>query len=155
MRPKPLRASKPGCSRSNALIKGSPLFQVEASGAEIKPTFRHSATINARIPFKWSWQKASPIAGFAGDDRAEILGQIKALHTAFAEKDESEIVRLLPLKGEIAKSLYLDEALFKEEGQKLIQAGERQDEKNYFGLLVARIIFMKLKGAWVAFDLMM
>lgn len=179
--------------RPDAQSTGSPLFQAEASGAEIKPTFRRSATVNAQIPFEWSWQKASPIAGLSDDDRAEILGQIKALHTAFVEKDVSELNRLLPLKDEIAKSLYLDEALFKQEGQrflarvfqqpgysvepldlaairltihgpvviaeiedrKLIEAGARDAEENYLGIFIARIAFIKLKGAWVAFDLMM
>jgi len=95
--------------RPDAQSTGSPLFQAEASGAEIKPTFRRSATANAQIPFEWSWQKASPIAGLSGDDRAEILGQIKTLHTAFVEKDTSEMHRLLATGAEeIVKSVYAD-----------------------------------------------
>lgn len=106
--------------RPDAPSTGRPLFQVETSGQDVQPTLCRSATINAHIPFEWSWQKAAPIEALSEEDRAEILGQIKALRKAHAEKDAAGLERLLPLEDEIAKSLYLDEVVFKKKTDRLV-----------------------------------
>lgn len=80
-------------------------------------------TFDAAMPVRWSWEDGDPVSTVGAADRAAILGQVEAIHRAFAQGDPARATGLL-------------ETVFREQG--LMREGVVERTRQSFERLMAQ-----------------